>query len=288
MTDFPVRDKVVFLTGAAGGIGRATAQALHARGARVVLTDLRQEDVDRVAASLGADRTLALAADVTDRASLDAAVAAAVERFGGIDVVFANAGIAADPPCTIAAIDEDVFEHVVDVDLLGVWRTVKAALPQVIARRGHVLVVASAYAFVNGMANAPYAVSKAGAEMFGRSLRAELSSTGATAGVLYPGWVDTAIAKVAFGGNPIVTRLRERAMPGPLGQAIRPEEVAQAALAGIERRAARVIVPKRWAALSVLRGIVNPLLDRKIEGDRTLQALVGELDAAARAAREPR
>jgi len=110
-----------------------------------------------------------------------------VERFGGVDVVFANAGITVDPPATIAGVDAVAFERVIEVDLLGMWRTVRAALPQVIERRGHVLVTASCYSFLNGMLNAAYAMSKAGVEQFGRALRSELAVHGATAGVLYPG-----------------------------------------------------------------------------------------------------
>ncbi len=171
MPHYPIAGKVVLVTGAASGIGRATARTLHTRGAHVVLADLRQEAVDAVRSELGRERSLAVAVDVTDRTALDGVVAAAVDRFGGLDVAVANAGIAADPPATVLTIDEAVFERVVEVDLLGVWRTVRAALPQVVARRGHVLITSSIYAFANGMVNAPYAVSKAAVEQLGRALR---------------------------------------------------------------------------------------------------------------------
>src|ERR1700758_3879457 len=187
--------KTVFITGAAGGIGAATARVLHRRGAHVLLTDLQQRAADAVADELGRHRTLPLAVDVTDAESLQAAVAAAVDEFGAIDVVFANAGIAADPPTTILTIDPAQFEKVVEVDLLGVWRTVRAALPQIIANRGYVLITSSIYAYANGTINAPYAMSKAGVEQLGRALRVELAGAGASAGVLYPGWVNTNIAR---------------------------------------------------------------------------------------------
>lgn len=92
---YPLRSKTVLVTGAAGGIGEASCRELHRRGANVVITDLDQAAVDRVGAGLGGERTLALALDVTDRAALEAVVAAAVERFGGLDVAFANRSSAA-------------------------------------------------------------------------------------------------------------------------------------------------------------------------------------------------
>lgn len=279
---YPIANKVVLITGATGGIGAATAKALHARGAKVVLTGRRREVLDALALELGGDRTLAMTADVTDREALDAVVTAAAERFGGLDVVIANAGIAAvDPPATIAAVDEHEFERVIEVDLLGAWRTVRAALPQIIARRGHVVLTASVGAFSNGAVNAPYAASKAGVEQLGRALRAELAPHGATASVLYPGWVNTPLIKVAFGGNAAATELVRHTEPRPLRTPITPERVAAATIRGIERRSARIIVPGRWIPFSMLRGIVNPLLDLATERDAKVRRLILELEEQA-------
>src|SRR5207245_10473754 len=113
-----------------------------------------------------------------------------VERFGGIDVVVANAGIA-PPSDTMLTIDPYAFERTVDIDLLGQWRTIRATLPAVIERQGHILVVASIYAFFNGALNASYAASKAGIEQLTRAIRVELVHHGATAGVAYLGFVET-------------------------------------------------------------------------------------------------
>jgi NAD(P)-dependent dehydrogenase (short-subunit alcohol dehydrogenase family) len=274
-------NKVVLITGATSGIGMATARALHARGANVVLTGRRQKVLDALALELGRDRTLAMTVDVTDRQRLDAVVTAAAERFGGLDVVIANAGIAVDPPTTIAAVEEREFERVIEIDLLGVWRTVRAALPQIVARRGHVVLTASIYAFCNGVINAAYAISKAGVEQLGRALRAELAPHGATAGVLYPGWTTTPLVAAVFGGNAVATRLFRRGWPAPLRAPITPERVAAATVRGIERRSARIIVPARWIPLSVLRGIVNPLTDRVIEHDPKFGQLLLELEQQA-------
>ena len=210
MTQYDISGKSILVTGAAGGIGSATTRALVARGARVTLVDLAQDSVDEIADTLPTERVLALAADVTSTEQMTAAVDAAVERFGRLDVVFANAGIANDPPTTMAAADLDAYEKVIEVDLLGVVRTIKPALPEISRNRGYVLITASVYAFFNGVVNSAYASSKAAVEMLGRSLRAELASEGASAGVLYPGWVTTPIAESARGANKTVTQLKER------------------------------------------------------------------------------
>jgi NAD(P)-dependent dehydrogenase (short-subunit alcohol dehydrogenase family) len=161
MARYPLADRAVIITGAAGGIGAASARALVARRAQVTLVDLSQDAVDELAASLPADRVLARAADVTKVEQMIGVVQATRARFGKVDVVFANAGIANDPPVTLDAAELEAYERVIEVDLFGVVRTIKPALPEVIANQGYVLITASIYAFVNGVINSAYAVSKA-------------------------------------------------------------------------------------------------------------------------------
>jgi NAD(P)-dependent dehydrogenase (short-subunit alcohol dehydrogenase family) len=278
---YPIDNKVVLITGATGGIGAAMAKALHVRGASLVLTSRHQPALDELARELGEGRTLAISSDVTDRRSIDAVVKAAASRFGGLDVVIANAGGAVDPPATVATVDEQEFERVIDVDLLGVWRTVRGALPEIIARRGHVVVTASVYSYVNGVVNAAYAASKAGVEQFARALRAELAPHGATAGVLYPGWTMTPLIKPGFGGNAVASEMLRHAYPRFLRTPITPDVVAAAAIRGIEQRSPRVTVPGRWGAYSVLRGILNPLTDWAIERDPKMRRLILELERQA-------
>jgi NAD(P)-dependent dehydrogenase (short-subunit alcohol dehydrogenase family) len=276
--NYSIAGKTVLVTGAGGGIGRAAAEVLHDHGANVLLADLNTNAVQAAAADLDPARTLAIGVDVTDRSRLDAVVAAAVDRFGGLDIVFANAGIAVNPPATIASVDEREFERVLEVNLVGVWRTVRASLPEVIARRGHILVTASVYAYANGTANAAYAMSKAGVEQFGRALRTELAPHGATAGVLYPGWVNTAIAQVAFDGHATATELVRRAYPKPLRKLITPESIGPAIVKGIERRSPRVTVPRRWVPISLMRGVVNAITDHRLERDPEFGKLVLEIE----------
>jgi NAD(P)-dependent dehydrogenase (short-subunit alcohol dehydrogenase family) len=262
--------KVALVTGAARGIGLATAKLLHARGAMVAVVDLDAERAAEAAAAVG-PRALPIGADVTDSAAMERAVAATVERFGGLDIVMANAGIA-PPQRTAAAMGTEVFERVIEVDLLGVWRTVRPALPQIAARRGHVVVVASVYAFVNGVLNSPYAMAKAGVEQLGRALRVELRPSGASAGVAYFGFIDTDMVRDAF-ADPVTQQL-ERAFPDWMLRRHRPERAAERVVDGIERRAARTVFPRWWAGWSALRGIVSPVFDAFLERDERVQDAV--------------
>ncbi len=283
MMTYDLNDKVVLITGAAGGIGAATARELYARGASLVLTDMQQTAVDKLAEEFTPSRVLPVALDVTNAAAAKAVVQQTIQRFGRLDVVFANAGISwRSGASTIANCDEAEFEKIVEVDLLGVWRTVRAALPEIIRNKGQVLVTSSAYAFVNGMANAPYAASKAGVEMLTRCLRAEFAYTGATASVVYPGWTATAIAKVAFGGNATVTKMNEVGFPGSLRRAIPPEQVARAIAKGLQCRRPRIYAPWRWVPFSLLRGVFGVLTDAMLSRHREMHALIQELEAESK------
>src|SRR5687768_10313715 len=134
-----LRGKTVLITGAARGIGAESARRAAAAGANVALVGLEPQELERVAAQCGSNAR---------------AFEGALERFGGIDVVMANAGIA--PAGMTRSIDPRAFERTVEVNLMGVWRTVRTCLPHVIERRGYVLVVASLAAAVHGPGMAAY------------------------------------------------------------------------------------------------------------------------------------
>ena len=277
MPAYDVNGKVALVTGAARGIGFATARALAARGARVAIVDLDQAAADAAAQQLPADRAIGLAADVTDRGALQRAVATTVERFGGVDVVVANAGIASRG-ATYRAMSPESFDRVLDVNLHGVHRTVDAVLPEIVRRQGHVVVVASIYAFINGMGAAPYAMAKAGVEQLGRLLRVELAQHGASASVAYFGFIDTEMVHKAIDADPLSDVLMDQA-PKPLLKRLPPSAAGEAIARGIERRSARIIRPRRWTVLSVLRGIINPLTDRRNERNAEMQGIIRQLDA---------
>jgi NAD(P)-dependent dehydrogenase (short-subunit alcohol dehydrogenase family) len=278
MPAYDLNGKVALVTGAARGIGFETARQMHLRGASVAVLDLDGAEAREAAERIG-ERAIGIGADVTDMGAMQAAVATVVERFGGLDLAVANAGIAQKQFATCRGISGEEWERVFEVDLLGVWRTARAALPQIVARQGQLVVVSSVYAFANGFGNSPYAVAKAGVESLGRALRIELAPHGASASVAYFGWVDTKLVQDAF-EQPDADRIRDLS-PEFLMKRITPDEAAAGLVRGIEERAPRVFVPRWWRYVSALRGIVNPLLDRRMEKDAKTAALVRDLDAKA-------
>jgi NAD(P)-dependent dehydrogenase (short-subunit alcohol dehydrogenase family) len=279
MARYDLNGKVALVTGGARGIGLATARALAARGASVVLVDLDQGAAEAAARQVHDSRALGLAGDVTDRAAMQRAVATAVERFGGLDVVVANAGIASRG-ATYRAMSGEAFDRVLDVNLHGVHRTVEAALPEIVRRRGHVVLVASIYAFINGAGAAPYAIAKAGVEQLGRLLRVELAQHGASASVAYFGFIDTDLVQKGIDADPLADEMFAL-MPAPLLKRLAPQVAGEAIVRGIERRQAQIIRPRRWTAISLLRGIVGPLTDARAVRDPKLQAIARRLDARA-------
>jgi NAD(P)-dependent dehydrogenase (short-subunit alcohol dehydrogenase family) len=279
MAHYGLADKVALVTGGARGIGFATARALVARGASVAIVDLDVADAERAAAQVHDTRALGLAADVTDRGAMQRAVATAVERYGGLDIVVANAGIASRV-ATFRAASLESFERVLDVNLMGVCRTVDAALPEIVRRHGHVVVISSIYAFTNGTGAVPYAMSKAAVEQFGRALRVELIQHGASASVAYFGFIDTEMVHRSIDEDPLAGEML-RALPRPLRKRLAATTAGEAIVRGIERRRARIIRPRRWIVMSVLRGILNPLSDAQLERDERAQGLLRQLDARA-------
>src|SRR5215211_1891866 len=264
--DWTTRGKTVLITGAARGLGAETARRVAARGANVALVGLEPEQLERVAAQCGANAAW-FECDVTDVAALEAAVAGTVERFGGIDVVMANAGIATGG--MVRSTDPAAFERTIEINLLGVWRTVRACLPHVIERQGYVLVIASLAAAVHGPGMAAYAASKAGAEAFADSLRSEVKHLGVDVGVGYFSFIDTDLVRRAD-AHPTLGRLRQETF-GPLAKTYPVSDVGEAIAQGIESRRRWVVVP-RWArATLVLRTALAPLMDR-VSYDRAAEA----------------
>jgi NAD(P)-dependent dehydrogenase (short-subunit alcohol dehydrogenase family) len=275
MSRFDVAGKVVLVTGGARGIGFATAQALARRGGVPVIVDLDQGAAESAAAQLPGNG-LGIAADVTDRGAMQRVIATVSEQHGGVDVVVANAGIASRA-ATVRAMNGEAFDRVLAVNLGGVYNTVITALPQIAARRGHIVVTSSVYAFLNGLGTAPYAMAKAGVEQLGRALRVELAPHGASASVAYFGFIDTEMVHRAIDDDPLAEQMKG-VLPRVLRKRLSPAQAGEAVARGIEKRAPRIIAPKRWAAFSVLRGVVNPLFDDYMLKDEDTQAIVRSLD----------
>jgi NAD(P)-dependent dehydrogenase (short-subunit alcohol dehydrogenase family) len=275
---YDVGGKVALITGGARGIGLGVAEALVARGGSVALVDVQADGVAESAERLGSDRAIGLTADVTKVEEIERAVGATVERFGGVDILVANAGIA-PTPAPMRVMDAAEFERVVEVDLLGVYRTVRAGMDQIVARHGQAVLVASVYAFLNGTMLSPYAVAKAGVEQLGRALRLELSIHGASATVAYFGFVDTEMVRQA-----IEQRRRagvgeeDEVLPEFMRRPITPRQAGEAVARGVEQRRPRVIAPRYWTVMSVLRGILNPAMDYAGTRIEKLQDIVREAD----------
>jgi NAD(P)-dependent dehydrogenase (short-subunit alcohol dehydrogenase family) len=276
---------VALVTGGARGIGFESARQMHARGASVAVVDLDAGQAREAAERIG-ERAIGLGADVTDSGAMMAAVAEVVERFGGLDVAMANAGIAPPTTATLRTSPPEEWERVIEVDLLGVWHTVRAVLPQVSERNGHIVLVASVAAFVNGSLLSSYAAAKAGVEQMGRALRTELAPFGASAGVAYFGWVDTRMVQEAF--ERPESRWIEELFPRFLLTRITPEQAGAAVVEGIEARAPRTFAPRWWRYVSAFRGLLNPLLDRRAERDRKTAEAIRDVEARRRAAAPPR
>lgn len=266
---FEVRDRTVFITGAARGIGAGTAERLHARGAKVALVGLEPERLEALATRLG-DRAAWFDADVTEAEALRRAVDGTVQRFGGIDVAIANAGVAFVGSLAHSPVEQ--IERTLAVNLLGVWRTDRAVLEQVVARRGYLLNVASLAAAAHTPLMGAYAASKAGVEALSNSLRQELRPSGARVGCAYFGFIDTDLVRASF-AHP-ATEAVQRLMPGFVRRPAARSAAIDAIDRGVAQRAARVWAPRYVGAALVLRGLLQPLTElRTARGPQVPDAL---------------
>ncbi len=240
-----VHGKVALITGGANGIGEEVARRLHAKGAKLILTDLDEDKLRNVGARLGGDRVLTVTADVRDLMAMQAAADQGIERFGGIDIVVANAGIAVYG--SVLNVDPQAFKTLVDVNALGVFRTVRATLPSVIARRGYVLVVSSFAAYAPVAGSASYSLSKAGVEHFANALRLEVAHHGVDVGSAHMSWIGTALVQEA---KAELSSFRDAvaSLPGPLGKTTSVQACGAAFVKGIEGRRRRINCPK-WVGL---------------------------------------
>jgi len=200
--------RLVLLTGASSGIGRAAVPQFVARGARVVAVARRLSELERLAAELGGPtRVLPLRADVSDAASM-AALAAEAERAAGLpDVVVANAGLGAD--ARFAETGDELWRQVLEVNVLGVARTLRPFLPGMTARGSGRLVVVSSVVGKRGTPHyAAYSASKFALHGLADALRAELCGTGVSVGLVCPGSTDTPFQEHVLRSGPAQRRVR--------------------------------------------------------------------------------
>ncbi|OZC41647.1 hypothetical protein CH286_27165 [Rhodococcus sp. WWJCD1] len=248
-----VAGKVALVTGGGSGIGAATARSLADRGAHVVVLD-RSRSVETTASSLSrvaGNRHRAIQGDVTDSRSLTEAVDEIIADYGCVDIVVANAGVA--EAGTVATSEIDTLARTVDVNLVGVMRTVHATLGHVTAQRGYYLLVSSAAALKNVPGGSAYAASKAGVEAFGGALRLEVTHKGVAVGVAHPAWIRTPM----FAAQNDIVAVREgiQKLPWPFDVVTDVDECAEAFVSGIEHRSRKIYVPAALAAVDKVRGL---------------------------------
>jgi NAD(P)-dependent dehydrogenase (short-subunit alcohol dehydrogenase family) len=192
---------------------------------------------------------------------MELAAQAGIERFGGIDLVLANAGIASYG--SVLAVDPATFQRVLDINVVGVFHTVRATLPSVIERKGYILVVSSLAAFAPAPGLAAYNASKAGVEHFANALRLEVAYRGVDVGTAHMSWIDTPLvqdAKSDLGSfNDMLA-----ALPGPLGKTTSVQACVDAFVAGLAKRKRRVYVPGWVGIIAKLRAVmVSKVGDRE-------------------------
>lgn len=245
------------------------AHRLHAKGANLVLTDIDEDLLARQRDELGTDRVLTVVADVRDLPAMQGAAAAAVERFGGIDIVLANAGIASYG--SVLQVDPEAFKRVLDINVLGVFHTVRATLPSVIERRGYVLIVSSLAAYAAAPGLAPYNASKAAVEHFANALRLEVAHRGVDVGSAHMSWIDTALVRDSKSDMSTFGEMLSR-LPGPLKTTTSVARCGEAFVKGIEGRRTRVNCPG-WVGL--VRWL-RPILSTRV-GEMPVRAIVPDL-----------
>lgn len=271
-----IEGRTVLVTGAARGIGADAATKLHARGANVALVGLEPDLLEALRARLG-DRAEVFEADVTDAAALERAVDGTVRRFGTLDVAIANAGVHFVGAVATAPLAQ--LEREIEVNLLGVLRTVRAAAPRVIERQGYLLNVASLAAASHAPLMGPYAASKAGVEALTNALRQELAPSGTAVGCAYFGFIETDLVRQSF-EHPS-SRTLEALMPGFVRRTV-PVGVAGAAIErGVAERRSRVWAPRYVGAALALRGILQPLAERRAMRDARTATAVAQTDPSA-------
>jgi NAD(P)-dependent dehydrogenase (short-subunit alcohol dehydrogenase family) len=270
--------KVVMITGPARGIGEAVARAAAERGATLALVGLEPDRLAALAAELGARHSW-FACDVTDQPALERAVAAAIAAHGGIDVVVANAGIATNGMVSVTP--SDALARVIEVNLIGVIRTVRTTLDTITARRGYYLLISSAASLVAAPGIAVYGAAKSGVEMFGNALRLELRHKGVAVGIAHPSWIDTDMVR-DLQHDLSSFRQMIASLPGPFGTITPVAECATLLVDAIARRQRTIFIPKSLRIISIFRQLLmNPIADLLVARRAARMVPLAESEVAA-------
>ena len=245
MTRRDFAGKVVVVTGAAGGLGRALARVFAAAGAGVAALDLDAAGAEALAAELRGEgrRALGLACDVTDAAACERAMGEVMRNWGRIDVLVNNAGIT--HRSAYRRTDPAVTRRVMEVNFFGSVHCTRAALDALLASHGLIIVISSVAGFAPLIARTGYAAAKHALHGFFDSLRSELADDGVDVLLVCPSFIDTGIDRNALGGDGRPARHAQQIV----GARAKAEDVAADVLRAA-RNGKQLLLPGRMAKLS--------------------------------------
>ncbi|MEU8620126.1 SDR family oxidoreductase [Streptomyces sp. NPDC048623] len=255
MSRVSLEGQVAVVTGGARGVGELLARKLSARGAKIALVGLEPELLKEVAGRLHTEADW-WHADVTDHVAMARVAQEVKERFGKVDIVVANAGVAAGGPFTDS--DPVAWRRVIEVNLIGGAVTARAFLPVLMESRGYFLQIASLAAMTPAPMMTAYCASKSGVEAFAHSLRAEVAYKGVKVGVGYLSWTDTDMVRGADQDD-VMRELRSR-LPWPANRTYPLGPAVDRIVAGIERRSAHVYAQWWLRGMQSTRGYLPGII----------------------------
>jgi len=213
--------KTVLVTGAASGIGRAAARRFADEGANVVVVDLDRAELDGASAELPAERLLIQPGDTSSKDAAAAAVKAAADRFGGLDVLVNNAGIASKGDITQTS--EEDFDRVLTVNVGGYFHMAKAAMPELVKTRGSVVMTSSVSGLGGDWEMFAYNTSKGAVTNMVRAMALDAAKDGVRVNAVNPSFTDSGMTKAMQADPELMAKFKERM---PLGTPAQPEDIA--------------------------------------------------------------
>ncbi|UGY91880.1 SDR family oxidoreductase [Streptomyces gobiensis] len=255
MRRWSLEGQVAVVTGGARGVGELLARKLAARGAKIALIGLEPDQLKKVSGALDTDSHY-WHADVTDHVAMEQVALEVKDRFGKVDVVVANAGVAQGGPFLDS--DPASWRRVIEVNLIGGAVTGRAFLPVLMESRGYFLQIASLAAMTPAPMMTAYCASKSGVEAFAHSLRAEVGYKGVRVGVGYLSWTDTDMVRGAD-EDEVMRDLRKR-LPWPSNKTYPLGPAIDRIVAGIERRSHHVYAQGWLRGMQSIRGYLPPVI----------------------------